>query len=111
MIEWSEAANDREGLRIYRVDAEAGGIPGSWANEARVSNPLALILAHFDIPNALWLHDSFTGTAAAVGENSFSVAERSLSRIEDALDQARESHGHLEFRSRGRNQPAQGETT
>jgi glyoxylase-like metal-dependent hydrolase (beta-lactamase superfamily II) len=84
VIGWSEVASGRDGLRIYRIDAEAGGIPGSGPSGARVPNPLELILARFDTPTARWLHDNFTGTQAAVGESSFSVACHVIS-LPDAL--------------------------
>lgn len=74
MIEWSEVATDRDGLRIHRIDAEAAGIPGSGIGGARVPNPLELILGRFDTSTVRWLRDSFTGTSAPVGESSFSVA-------------------------------------
>jgi glyoxylase-like metal-dependent hydrolase (beta-lactamase superfamily II) len=74
MIEWSEVAKDHDGLRIYRIDAEAGGIPGSGSGESRVPNPLELILSRFDTPTVRWLRNDFTGTSPAVGVSSFSVA-------------------------------------
>lgn len=74
MIEWSEVAKDRDGLRIYRIDAEAGGMPGSGSGGVRVPNPLELILTRFDTPTVRRLRDDFTGTGAAVGVSSFSVA-------------------------------------
>jgi glyoxylase-like metal-dependent hydrolase (beta-lactamase superfamily II) len=74
MIEWTEVAEDREGLRIHRIDAEASGIPGSGSGAARVPNPLELILARFDTATVRWLRDDFTGKGAAVGMSSFSVA-------------------------------------
>ena len=74
MIEWSEVGEDREGLRIYRIDAEATGVPGSGSGGIRVPNPLELILSRFDTPTVRWLQDDFTGSGAAVGMSSFSVA-------------------------------------
>ena len=74
MIEWTEVAKDRDGLRIHRIDAEAGGIPGSGSGGIRVPNPLELILTRADTPTVRWLRDYFTGTGAAVGMSSFSVA-------------------------------------
>jgi glyoxylase-like metal-dependent hydrolase (beta-lactamase superfamily II) len=74
VIEWAEVALDREGLRIHRIDAEAGGMPGSGSGGIRVPNPLELIFTRFDTPTVRWLRDDFTGTAAAVGMSSFSVA-------------------------------------
>jgi hypothetical protein len=35
MIEWTEVAQDREGLRIHRIDSAASGIPGSGAGGVR----------------------------------------------------------------------------
>ena len=74
MIEWAEVAIGRDGLRIYRIDAEAGGIPGSGSGGSRVPNPLDLILSKFDTPTVRWLKNDFTGTGPAVGVSSFSVA-------------------------------------
>jgi len=74
VIDWAKVASDRGGLRIYRVDAESSGIPGSGPGERRVPNPLDLILARFDTPTTCILRDGFTGAGAAVGASSFSVA-------------------------------------
>ncbi len=84
MIEWAEVAAGRDGLRIHRVDAEAGGIPGSASGGLQLQNPLELILARFDTPTVRWLRDDFTGTGSAVGLSSFSVACHVIS-LPDAL--------------------------
>ena len=84
MIEWAEVASGRGGLRIYRIDAESSGIPGSGPGERRVPNPLELILSRFDTPTVRTLLESYTGTGAAVGASSFSVACHVVS-LPDAL--------------------------
>lgn len=85
MIKWTRVASDRGGLRIYRIDAESSGIPGSGPGERRVPNPLELILARFETPTARTLREDFTGAAAPVGASSFSVACHVISLPDDLV--------------------------
>jgi hypothetical protein len=89
----------------------------AWGGQGRLpiwkvdGSILRLVIAHDEA--AAWVQDLVVvGDLEEVEPEQYVPSGRRtlFARIEDALDQARESHGHLEFRSRGRNQPAQGET-
>jgi hypothetical protein len=94
-----------EPMRV--VDLAWGGrdLLPIWKVEGSV---MRLVIAHDEA--AAWVQD-----LVAVGdlhevepERYIATGRRALfARIEDALEQTRECHGHLEFRSRGRSQPGQ----
>jgi hypothetical protein len=79
-----------------------------WKVEGSV---LRLVIAHDEA--AAWVQDLVaSGDLREVEpERYIATGSRALCvRIEGALESARESHGHLEFRSRGRSEPGLGGT-
>ena len=108
LIEAVVAQHDRTPMRV--LDLAWGGsnrLP-IWKVEGSV---MRLVVAHDEA--AAWVQD-----LVAVGdlrevepERYVATGERALgSRIETALQGARANHGHLEFRSRGRDEPKYGES-
>jgi glyoxylase-like metal-dependent hydrolase (beta-lactamase superfamily II) len=71
VIELREVADGAEGLRLYRINAEADAFGGPGG---RIPNPLAVVLERFDTPTCHHLLESFGEGGAPVGASSFSVA-------------------------------------
>ena len=70
-IAWREVARGRDGLRIYRIEAEAQGLRmGSGAN----ASPLDLFLSRFANPTVRAICDDFSESSPAVGPSSLQVA-------------------------------------
>lgn len=71
MIQSREAARGRDGLRIYRIEAESGAFSGPGG---RMPSPLAVVLDRFDTPTSRYLQERFGEGGTPVGASSFSVA-------------------------------------
>ena len=72
MITWREVAAGEDGLRLYRVDAEAEAFAGAGGTSLR--SPLDLILARSEARTLQQLQQRFSEPGAPVGASSFSVA-------------------------------------
>ena len=73
MITWREVAAGEDGLRLYRVDAEADAFGGGGGARGMLS-PLDLILARSESTHLRRLQERFSEPGAPVGASTFSVA-------------------------------------
>lgn len=73
MISWRQVASGRDGLRIYRIDAESGNVSFGGSG-SKMTSPLDLVFRRFESPTTRYLRETFNAPGSPVGESSFSVA-------------------------------------
>jgi glyoxylase-like metal-dependent hydrolase (beta-lactamase superfamily II) len=72
MIRWQEAFNGERGLRIYRIEADAGSLTTGSGGGAQ--SPLDLLLAHDSTDTTRHIAERFRRGGSPVAESAFCVA-------------------------------------